>query len=186
LKTALEKHESDKLVRGVSPGDILMWLYYVQRVNLEERDIKLGFKWKPLKPRGGFSVRNIHRDILRKDGNYVLIGAAKRKNMIWYALMTRLGGGKKPKNRKKGKVKKIEVKKELSEEKKLEIYAVVADDIKRSKCDHAMGLQVKDGVATCFNNGYKDGKAKFSVDNLASQMIGLKACYYIALYKVDE
>ena len=51
MREALEKHESDKLVRGVSPGDILMWLYYVQRVNLEERGIKLGFKWKPLKPR---------------------------------------------------------------------------------------------------------------------------------------
>jgi hypothetical protein len=65
LKTALEKHESDKLVRGVSPGDILMWLYYVQRVNLEERDIKLGFKWKPLKPRGGFNVRNISIMVIR-------------------------------------------------------------------------------------------------------------------------
>jgi hypothetical protein len=166
LKTALEKHESDKLVRGVSPGDILMWLYYVQRVKLEERGIKLGSKWKLLKRRGGFRIRNIHRDILRKDGNHVLIGAAKRKNMIWYAFMTRLGGGKKSKNRKKGKVEKTEVKKELSEEKKLEICAVVADDINRSKCDHAMELQGKDGIATCFNNGYKDGKAKFSADNL--------------------
>ena len=106
--------------------------------------------------------------------------------MIWYALMTRLGGGKKPKNRKGGKVKKVEVKKVLSEEKKLEIYAVVADDIKRSKCDHAMGLQVKNGIATCFNNGYKDGKAAFSVENLASQMIGLKACYVVALYRVAK
>lgn len=49
-----------------------------------------------------------------------------------------------------------------------------------------MGLQVEDGIATYFNNGYKDGKAKFSVENLASQMIGLKACYFIALYRVDK
>jgi hypothetical protein len=113
---------TDKMVRGVNPGDILMWLYYVLRVNKVERGIKLGFKWKPLKPRGGFSVRNIHRDILSKDGNYVLIGAAKKKNMIWYALMTRMKG-RKSKKRKGKKVKKAEVKKELSEEKKLEIYA---------------------------------------------------------------
>ena len=58
---------------------------------------------------------------------------------------------------------------------------LVADDIKKSRCDHAMGLQVKNGFGTCFNNGYDGGSATFSVDNLARQMIGLKACYVVNL-----
>ena len=95
--------------------------------------------------------------------------------------MTRLRGRKKRKTRKK--VKKAVVK-ELSEERKLAIYALVADDVKKSRCNHAMGLQVKNGFGTWFNIGYDDGSATFSVDNLAKQMIGLKACYVVDLYRV--
>jgi hypothetical protein len=68
---------------------------------LHVRGIELGFKWKPVKLRGGFAVANIHNYILSRDGNYVLTGAAKKKNAVWCALMTRLGGGKKRKQDRK-------------------------------------------------------------------------------------
>lgn len=65
------------------------------------REIELRFKWKPVKPRGGFTVANIHKDILSRDKNYVLTGAAKKKNTAWYALMKRLGGLRKGKQERK-------------------------------------------------------------------------------------
>ena len=184
LRKAMDKLDTDKLSRGVCPYDVLCWLQYVQSQNFVKRGIKLKFLWRPVKPRGGFTVVNIYKDILSRDGNYVLIGAAKRKNAVWYALMSRLGGGKKNNKKKKGKKVKKVVVKELSEEQKLSIYSVIADDVKRSRCDHAMGLQVRNGVGTCFNNGYANGSASFSVGNLAKQMIGLKACYVVALDRV--
>ena len=58
----------------------------------------------------------------------MLTGVAKKKIAVWYAFMTRLGGGKKRKTRKK--VKKAVVK-ELSKEKKLAIYGLVAHDMKK-------------------------------------------------------
>ena len=178
----MEKLASDKLHKGVSPYDVMCWLNYLKSENLDVRGIELGFKWKPVKPRGGFTVANIYKDILSRDGNYVLTGMAKKKNAVWFALMTRLGGGKKRKTTKK--VKKAAVK-ELSEERKLAIYALVADDMKKNKCTHAMGLQVRNGVGICFNNGYVGGSATFNVDNSAKQMIGLKSCYVVDLYRVD-
>jgi hypothetical protein len=181
LKTSMEKLVSDTLHKGVSPYDVMCWLSYVKSENLDVRGIELGFKWKPVKPRGGFTVANIYKDILSRDGNYVLTGVAKEKNAVWCASMTRLEGGKKRKTIKK--VKKAVVK-ELSEERKLAIYALVADDMKTSKCTHAMGLQVRNGVGICFNNGYVGGSATFSVDNLAKQMIELKSCYVEDLYRV--
>ena len=56
----------------------------------------------------------------------MLTGVAKKKIAVWYAFMTRLGGGKKRKTRKK--VKKAVVK-ELSDARKLAICALVADDV---------------------------------------------------------
>ena len=46
------------------------------------RGIELGFKWKPVKPRGGFTVANITKDILSRDGKYLLTGAAMKKNAV--------------------------------------------------------------------------------------------------------
>ena len=97
LKTSMEKLELDKVVRGVSPYDIMCWLSYIKSKNLHVREIELRFKWKPAKPRGGFTVANIIKDILSRDENYVLTGAAKKKNTAWYALMKRLGGLRKEK-----------------------------------------------------------------------------------------
>ena len=133
MKTSMEKLASDKLHKGVSPYDVMCWLSYLKSENLDVRGIELGFKWKPVKPRGGFTVANIYKDILSRDGNYVLTGMAKKKNAVWFALMTRLGGGKKRKTREK--VKKAVVK-ELSEERKIAICALVADDVqeKNAKC----------------------------------------------------
>ena len=49
----------------------------------------------------------------------------------------------------------------------------------RKKCSHAMGLQVRNGVGICSNNGYVGGSSSFRVDNLAKQMIGCRVMWQI-------
>jgi hypothetical protein len=77
----------------------------------------------------------------------------------------------------------------LTEKERHAIYAHKADNMRRERCDHAMGLKVLNCEGICYNNGYgvlQDFCAKFSAENLAKQMIGLSVCYVIKLCEVTK
>ena len=176
VREELGRSRNDKCLKGVSIDEMANVLRGIT-MKYADQGRKVEYTWKRChgyrKDGWRWLVEELVETVLRKKGNYVLFGCSTRKHNTQQKIL-----------------KKVEGVEEIGG--KVYMYSKSAGASCRA--DHAIGLQVANGVTksgsmvdadiTLIDNGLQNGRKRFTVENLSERLQRVTDCIACNLIEV--